>query len=587
MYKRQLHISNALLLACLLARLGQCYVRQANVKDRRPLVAGVLAAALWALHPLLASTTLYIVQREAMLSTFFVLLGLLAWLHGRHLCRQQAIWSGLAWVALGLGGCTILGTLSKANGILLPALALTIEYALLRPTQRQEGEPPRAYRRLMILVSVLPSLGLIAYLGYEGWRGMAHGISAVRPWTLGQRLLTEPRVLIDYLAQLWVPRPYSRGLFNDHIQASTSLIAPWSTLPSLLALLGLGVAGWLMRCRHPALAVAILFYLVGQLLESSTIALELYFEHRNYLPAMLMFWPLALWLCSVQHPSAESRPINKPSTDIRLAKGILAGALVIGLACMTHAAADLWGNGREQALLWAAMNPTSPRAQASAAQVEMQAGRPDLAAIRLTSALTKTPQDVQLAINLVAAECQMGDVPAEHLEAAKQALAHARDSGTLLSNWFGRAIVQSQHPRCPQLNLAGVDALVEAALSNPRAQDAPGRLQDLYSMKGQIALADHVPDEALAYFNRALDQQVRATTAFQQAALLGNDGYPRQALAHLAYYENKRNSEYRPNSGMPALHQWVLDRQHYWDRELARLQATLREDAERQAQTHS
>src|SRR3546814_20068069 len=83
---------------------------------------------------------------------------------------------------------------------------------------------------------------------------------------------------------------------NDHIPASTSLWSPATTLPAILVVFGLIVGAWLLRRRRPALAAAVLFYFVGQSLESSTVALELYFEHRNYLPAMLMFWPLALWL---------------------------------------------------------------------------------------------------------------------------------------------------------------------------------------------------------------------------------------------------------------------------------------------------
>ncbi len=47
-------------------------------------LAAALGAGLWLLHPLFVSTTLYIVQREAMLPATFVLLGLLAWLHGRR-----------------------------------------------------------------------------------------------------------------------------------------------------------------------------------------------------------------------------------------------------------------------------------------------------------------------------------------------------------------------------------------------------------------------------------------------------------------------------------------------------------------------
>ena len=119
-----------MLLARLLRRLG--LTAFGRVAQRRIEMAAVLGAALWLLHPLFVSTTLYIVQREAMLPATFTLLGLLLWLRGRRALQSGRTASGLMWIALGLGGCTVLGVLSKANGILLPALALVIEYVLLR-----------------------------------------------------------------------------------------------------------------------------------------------------------------------------------------------------------------------------------------------------------------------------------------------------------------------------------------------------------------------------------------------------------------------------------------------------------------------
>ena len=304
-----LHLLNGVLLALLLRRLG----REAfKLADRsRVDLAAVIGAGFWLLHPLFVSTTLYIVQREAMLPATFTLLGLLAWLHGRSAMKRGHGLRGAVWIALGLGGCTVLGVLSKANGILLPALALVVEYVLLR-TYINSGPPESrpttngAYRRVMLLFAWAPAAVVAAYLLQQGWSGLTRGISSLRPWTLGQRLLTEPRVLLDYLDLLWLPRPFTPGLFNDHIQASTSLWSPATTLPALLAIVALIAGAWLLRRRWPALALAILFYFVGQSLESSTVALELYFEHRNYLPAMLMFWPLALWLCSVRtHPATR------------------------------------------------------------------------------------------------------------------------------------------------------------------------------------------------------------------------------------------------------------------------------------------
>src|SRR5574337_1129035 len=125
-----LHLLNGALLAVLLRRLGRQAFKGAD--KRRIDLAAVIGAGFWLLHPLFVSTTLYIVQREAMLPATFTLLGLLAWLHGRAALARGRTWRGLTWIAVGLGGCTVLGVLSKANGILLPALALLVEYVLLR-----------------------------------------------------------------------------------------------------------------------------------------------------------------------------------------------------------------------------------------------------------------------------------------------------------------------------------------------------------------------------------------------------------------------------------------------------------------------
>lgn len=586
-----LHLLNGAVLAWLLRSLGMAMRtrNQAHPRhDARITLAALLGATLWMLHPLFVSTTLYVVQREAMLSTFFMLLGLVLWVHARALFVQGKSHAGLLWLVAGLVGCTTLALLSKANGMLLPALALTIEWTFFRPLVAQPGSLSPAYKQWMLFFAAIPTLFVATYLGWEGWRGMVHGISAVRPWTLGQRLLTEPRILFDYLGLLWAPRPYTSGVFNDQVQASSGLFTPISTCFALLGVLSMAIGAWIIRKRHPAVAAAVWFFLVGHALESSTVALELYFEHRNYLPAALMFWPLALWLAQAPSPIRLKAVIGTGmplvGTKIRLA---IALALLVTLATMTHAAADLWGDSRDQALLWAKLNPDSPRAQANAALAEMAAGRPDLAIRRLKPALVNAPSQVQLALNLVGAECRTGQVEPSSLHAAEWALAHTRDPGTLLASWFERAIGQLAQPPCPQLNINMLDRLLDAALSNPYLNAQAGRLQDIYSLKGSIALVRQDGDGALLAFNRALDQQVRASAAFQQAAELGSAGFPQQALAHLEHYQAIRGKEHRAEPGMPAIHQWVLERQHYWDRELIRLQATLREDAARRAPTHS
>ena len=580
------HVLNGLLLAALLRRLGREAANGHDQKRQRYDLAALLGAALWLLHPLFVSTTLYIVQREAMLPASFTLVGLLLWLRAREAFRDGRARTGWIHALLGLGLCTVLATLSKANGVLLPALALTVEWFFLRPVSSTSAARPargnRQYRIAMLCLMALPSAIVASYLLAEGWQGVVHGISGVRPWTLGQRLITEPRVLFEYLRLLWLPHPFTAGVFNDQFVASTSLWSPATTLPAMIGVLGLLAGACLLRYRAPAIALAIAFYFIGQSMESSTIALELYFEHRNYLPSLLMFWPLALWLCDAPIAMKASEAVDVVRTRLfgQGTKVLIAVCALAGLAWMTYARADLWGNTRDQALLWAKLNPLSPRAQAYAAQEEVAEGHPDRAIARLTPALTRDPDQVQLALNLLAAQCQLGSLDQTSMQASITALRTTRDTGNLLASWFGRSLDQSKSPICPQMNLAGIEALLNAAMSNPRLMETAGRRQDLYHLRGRIALERHDPSSALASFNLALDQQVTPTIAFQQAALLGSAGYPAQGLAHLDHYEIMRSKEFVPAWGMARLHAWILRRQAYWDKELVRLRQTLRSDAQ-------
>jgi protein O-mannosyl-transferase len=591
-----LHLVNGTLLTLLLRRLGHEAFKTTD--PHRINLAAVVGAGFWLLHPLFASTTLYIVQREAMLPATFTLLGILAWLHGRRAVQWGRQPSGTLWIALGLGGCTILGVLSKANGALLPALALVVEYVFLRsypPYAATDAAPAdeRAYRYVMLLLAWLPTALVATYLLQQGWSGLTQGISSVRPWTLYQRLITEPRVLLDYLDLLWLPRPFTPGLFNDHIQASASLWSPVSTLPALLAVLVLIMGAWLLRRRWPAIALAILFYFAGQSLESSTVALELYFEHRNYLPAMLMFWPLALWLCGVRMTqgslriassiAAEAVPAGSTNKTAQIAKLGLAVLILLGLGLMTHARTSLWGNSHDQALLWAKLNPGSPRAQANAAQVEMTAGHPERAVSRLLGPLTKSPDEVQLAINLFSAKCLLGHIDNSTLAASREALRTTRDPGTLLVSWFERAMEHVAHPPCPQLSYATLSSLLRSALANPYLATNPGRQQDLHYLLGRLALMQGDANTALAEFNQALDQQVRISAALKQAALLGSSGFPEQGLAHLDHLAAEPQQADKPGIGMPRIHTWVLQHQQYWPKELAQLRATLRDDVAHRA----
>lgn len=557
-----LHLLNGALLFALFARLG----RALALDVRRYRTAALISTALWLLHPLLVSTTLYIVQREAMLPATCVMTGLLIWLHGRERLEAGHIPSGLFWSVFGLGGFTLLGVLAKGNGALLPLYALLIEVIVLAPRSIWPvGNAKRMHRALLFFFIATPAFVICAYLVWVGVQGIVAGGNVDgRPWSLAQRLLTEPRVLMDYLSLLWLPRPLSGGLFNDQYIASTSLLHPATTLPAILGVMALIGSGWWLRRRQPALALAVLFYFAGQVLESTSIPLELYFEHRNYVPAMFMFWPLCLWL-------ADTRTLTSVKQGLMI-------ALPMGLAVMTHARATVWGNVENQALIWAQINPGSPRAQANAAQIETQAGRPRDAIRRLEAMLATQPDQVQIIFNLIGARCAADGVTREDVAAARRAMQESPSTGSLFANWFDRMLPAVMSGGCRGLGAADLLDLINAGLRNPKLA-AAGPQQDLTYMRGRIALVQHQPNAALADFAKALDLQVRPGMALKSAATLGAGGYPVQGLQLLDHYDRVESKALPPGFGMPLLHAWVLARQGYWPHELAHLRQQLTLDA--------
>jgi hypothetical protein len=109
-----------------------------------------------------------------------------------------------------------------------------------------------------------------------------------RWFTLNERLLTEPRVVLFYLGLLAFPAPSRLNLDYD-FPLSLSLWDPPATFISIAVILALLVGALLVARRERLLAFCILWYLGHLVIESSVIGLEIIFEHRSYLPSIGVF----------------------------------------------------------------------------------------------------------------------------------------------------------------------------------------------------------------------------------------------------------------------------------------------------------
>ncbi len=261
-----------------------------------------LASALWAVNPVQTQAVTYIVQRMASMATLFYLWAMYAYLKARTSPhpRQRTLW----FLAVVAGFMLALGT--KENALTLPLALFLVEIVFF-----QDVRTAKVKASIAIAVGVgLLVAGVGIVLMYV-WKGdpLAYVVDlyAQRPFSPGERLLTQPRVLLFYLSQLFYPAPSRLSIAHD-ITVSSGLLSPWTTLPALLGVLALVGVGLVLIRKRPLIAFGLLFFFLNHLIESSVLPLELVFEHRNYLPSLFLFVPLAVGLIkAVNHYRGRKR----------------------------------------------------------------------------------------------------------------------------------------------------------------------------------------------------------------------------------------------------------------------------------------
>ncbi len=492
---KQTNVCIHLINGALLAGLSATIARGFGVAQRPALWIGILGAAIWLFHPFWVSTTLYVVQRMAMLAALFVFAGLWAYSHGRIQLLAGRYRPAYVWMSVGLGLGTLLAVLSKENGALLPLFAWVLEGFVFDRNGRALDMHGRGFvwwRRVFI---IFPSLLLLGYMIWHLPMLFAPTQAYGRDFTPWQRLLTETRLLWRYLAALWLPGTHLGGLFNDDIRLSYSLLRPLSTLFSVLGLMVVALFAFLSRIyarslfwRSAGLSVA--FFLVGHLLESTWLSLELLFEHRNYLPAGLMFLPLGVFLVE----KWRARRVVVVWSVI---------LLIAGLALLTAKRADLWGKPFQQALVWAHEHPDSPRAQSYLANYWSRVGNDPEAARLLDTALKKHPDNLLLVANRAMVGCSTGGMPVSIQNALMRLAGQGRLDLNVTGYQFDRLLMTLDRG-CGHLGRSFEHELLDVAMANPHVRHSPGEQRSLLHRRALLWLAQSKPERAYADYLAAL-----------------------------------------------------------------------------------
>lgn len=266
------------------------------IKDKKNILfISLLSAVLWAINPIQTQAVTYIIQRMASLAGMFYILSMLLYLKAR--CFTPSAVKLIPWYI----GCILaflMALLSKQNAFLLPFSILLMEAVLIL-----DLKDPRIRNRFIVFFISSVIIGVISgiLIFYNGDPLSFLKGYEERGYTPFQRVLTQPRVLVFHLSQIFYPIP-TRLSLEHYVMISTSLVSPWQTLPSILMVMILiGVAIYKSQ-TWPLLSFATLFFFLNHSIESSVLNLELIFEHRNYIPSMFLFVPVAAGLkCLLDH----------------------------------------------------------------------------------------------------------------------------------------------------------------------------------------------------------------------------------------------------------------------------------------------
>jgi hypothetical protein len=282
-----IHLGNVLLLLLFL----KATLRTKALRDFRPTLNHFMpfaAVAIWVVNPVHTQSVTYIVQRMTVMAAFFYLLAFVLYIYARLSKERRSS----RWLLLGgslLAYFLALG--SKENTITLPFFIFLYEWFFFQDLDY--GWFKKNYGWLPVILLFWVGMALV-YLGFNPV-AMTPAIDQPVDFSIYQRLMTQSRVVVFYISLFLFPHP-SRLNLDHHFSVSLSPLDPPTTLLAMALIIALFAAAVICRRRRRLLSYCILWYLGNLMIESSVAGLDLVFEHRTYLPSILMSIVIVMFL---------------------------------------------------------------------------------------------------------------------------------------------------------------------------------------------------------------------------------------------------------------------------------------------------
>ncbi len=456
------HLSSFLWFLAVLVFLGALFktILDRVVPDSRNFWIGWFATAWFGLHPAIAETVNYVIQRADVMSTCGMVAGLTIY-------ARFPAWRRYGFYLLPVA----IGLLSKPPALIFPAILAAYLFLI------EEGAARESWKR--VVLKSLPALVLsIAFSALQ---------SVLTPKTFEpgsfsayRYLITQPYVWFRYFVSFFLPL---------HLSADTDL-QPLESIFTLECLGGFLFVAILVFCIYAAAkrpagrpaAFGLAWFVLGIIPTSVFPLAEVENDHRMFLPfvglVLAVSWTVA-WIAS--------RPVFGRGN--RLVIATAAVGLLLLCAGGTRRRNEVW---RTPESLWADVTLKSPqngRGLMNYGLARMSAGDFSGALNLYERALQYTPNYPQLEINLGIDCGALGrDIEAEqHFQRAIALAPRDAESYYFYGRWLkGKGRVDQ-----------GAAELREAVTRNPAYMEARLLLLDTYAAQGAWPLLANLANETV------------------------------------------------------------------------------------------
>ena len=246
--------------------------------DRRNGIVALAATALYALHPAMAETVNYVIQRGDLYSTLGVIAGIVV-----YACAPR-------WRRFGLYLAPVAGALlSKPPALIFPALLFLYIWLF--------EEDARNDRLLWTLSRCAPALAVVACFGYLTVFMTPKEFHVGVPSAYAYRI-TQPLVALRYFQTFFMPGGLTAD--TDHVPiASVWKDWAWVGFVFVGVLLATAVIFSKNRAWRPV-AFGIWWFLLAMVPTSIYPLSEVENDHRMFFPfvglVIAVVWPVALWI---------------------------------------------------------------------------------------------------------------------------------------------------------------------------------------------------------------------------------------------------------------------------------------------------